>query len=143
MELWEALVSIFWFFLLVAWFWLLITIVTDIFRDRSLSGWGKGLWCLFVVLLPWLGVLVYLIARGPSMHERALEHAQQNDRDFRQYVQDVAQPTSMADELGKLADLRDRGAISDTDYEAAKARLLATTPNASMSSNRHVADTPG
>jgi hypothetical protein len=143
MELWEALVSIFWFFLLVAWFWLLITIVTDIFRDRTLSGWGKGLWCLFVVLLPWLGVLVYLIARGPSMHERAIEHAQQNERDFRQYVRDAAQPTGVADELGKLADLRDRGAITDTDYEAAKARLLSTTANSSMSHTRDAADTPG
>jgi hypothetical protein len=141
MELWEALVSIFWFMLLVAWFWLLITIVTDIFRDRSMSGWGKGLWCLFVILLPWLGVLVYLIARGPSMHERTLEHARQHERDFQQYVRDVAQPTGMADELGKLAELRDRGAITEADYEAAKARLLATTP--SMSRNRHAADTSG
>jgi hypothetical protein len=142
MELWEAMVSIFWFFLLVAWFWLLISIVTDIFRDRSLSGWGKGLWCLFVILLPWLGVLVYLIARGPSMHERSLEHARQNERDFQQYVRDAAQPTGMADELTKLADLRDRGAISDADYEAAKARLLAGTPD-STGSRRHAADTSG
>jgi hypothetical protein len=143
MELWEALVSIFWFMLLVAWFWLLISILTDVFRDRSLSGLAKGLWCLFVILLPWLGVLVYLIARGPSMHERAIEHARQNERDFRQYVQDAARPTGVADELAKLADLRERGAITDADYETAKAKLLATTPSDEMSRSRHAADTSG
>jgi len=133
MELWEALVSIFWFFLLVAWFWLLITIVTDIFRDRSLSGWGKGLWCLFVVLLPWLGVLVYLIARGGSMHERSIEHAQQSEQELRRYVQETAGSSSMADELAKLVDLRDRGAISAAEYEAAKGKLLGQSPTGSMS----------
>ncbi|HYJ69733.1 MAG TPA: SHOCT domain-containing protein [Nocardioidaceae bacterium] len=143
MELWEAMVSIFWFMLLVAWFWLLISILTDVFRDRHLSGWAKGLWCLFVIVLPWVGVLVYLIARGPSMHERAMDHAKQNERDFRQYVQDVAQPTSVADELAKLADLRDRGAITAGDYEAAKAKLLATSSGATMSAGAHTADASG
>ena len=133
MELWEAMVSIFWFMLLVAWFWLLITIISDLFRDRELSGWSKGLWCLFIILLPWLGVLVYLIVRGRSMHERAYESAMQEERQFRQYVQEVAQPTgaSVADELAKLADLRDRGAITSADYEAAKSQLLAGTASAS------------
>jgi hypothetical protein len=119
--------------LLIAWFWLLIAIVTDIFRDRGLSGWGKGLWCLFVILLPWLGVLVYLIARGASMHERSLENARQSEMDLRRYVQDAARPSGMADGLAKLADLRDRGAISDAEYEVAKSQLLGQSPTSSMS----------
>jgi hypothetical protein len=144
MELWEAIVSIFWFMLLVAWFWLLISVLSDVFRDRYMSGGSKGLWCLFVILVPWFGVLVYLIARGPGMHERAVEHAQHNERQFRQYVQDVAQPTGVADELAKLADLRDRGAITDEDYESAKAKLLATNSSGTMSRNpQSAADTPG
>ena len=76
MSLWDVMVSIFWFMLLVAWFWLLISIISDIFRDHELSGVGKGLWCTFVILLPWLGVLVYLIARGRSMSERAAKEAE-------------------------------------------------------------------
>lgn len=128
MDFWNVIGAIFWFMLLVAWFWLLIAIVSDIFRDQNLSGWGKGLWCLFVILLPWLGVLVYLIARGATMHERSLEHAQRSEHEFRRHVQGVAQPASMGDELAKLADLRDRGVISDADFEAAKNKLLGQTP---------------
>ena len=132
MDFWDFIGAIFWFMLLVAWFWLLIAIVTDLFRDRNLSGWAKGLWCLFVILLPWLGVLIYLIARGGTMHERSLEHAQRSDQEFRRYVQDVAQPSGVADELAKLADLRDRGVISAADYEAAKGKLLGQSPAGSM-----------
>jgi Short C-terminal domain/Phospholipase_D-nuclease N-terminal len=133
MDFWDAIGAIFWFMLLVAWFWLIIAIVTDIFRDRDLSGWGKGLWCLFVILLPWLGILVYLIARGSTMHERSLEHAQRSDRKFRAYVQDVAKPSGgVADELAKLADLRDREVISAADFEAAKSKLLGQSPTGSM-----------
>lgn len=132
MDFWEAIGAIFWFMLLVAWFWLLIMIVTDLFRDRDLSGWAKGLWCLFVILLPWLGVLVYLIARGPGMHERAAAASARDERQFREYVQGVAQPTSVADELTKLAQLRDSGTISAADYEAAKGKLLGQTPTSTM-----------
>ena len=133
MDFWDAIGAIFWFMLLVAWFWLLIAILADIFRDQSLSGWGKGLWCLFVVLLPWLGVLVYLIARGATMHERSVEHAQRNDQEFRRYVQDVAQPASVGDELAKLAGLRDREVISEAEFEAAKNKLLGQSPTGSVS----------
>jgi hypothetical protein len=133
MSLWETIVSIFWFMLLVAWFWLLITIVMDIFRDRELSGWGKGLWCLFVIVLPWLGVLVYLIARGGSMHERSVTYARQREQEFQQYVQHVSRSSDgVADELAKLADLRDRGAITAADYEAAKSKVLGDTSTKSM-----------
>ena len=106
----DVLVSIFWFMLLFAWIWLLITIFADIFRDHELSGWGKALWALFIIVIPWLGALVYLIARGRSMNERALAQAQRKIRRFRQYVHETASsPPSTADELAKLADLRDRG----------------------------------
>jgi hypothetical protein len=133
MDFWDAIGAIFWFMLLVAWFWLVIAILTDLFRDQSLSGWAKGLWCLFVILLPWLGVLVYMIVRGATVHERSLEHAQRSDQEFRRHVQEVAQPASVADELAKLADLHDRGVISDADFEAAKTKLLGQSPTPSMS----------
>jgi hypothetical protein len=126
MSLWDILLSIFWFMLLFAWIWLLISIVTDIFRDHELSGWGKALWTLFIIVIPWLGTLVYLIARGRSMNERTLSHMQHQDQDFRRYVQDAAASggPSMADELAKLADLRDRGTLSADEFAQAKARLL-------------------
>jgi len=124
MDFWEVIGEIFWFMLLVAWIWLLIVVISDIFRDHTLSGWAKGLWCLFVILLPWLGVLVYLIARGGSMHERAVADAKRGDQEFRRYVQSAAQSPSAADELTKLADLRDRGVISAADFEAAKTKVL-------------------
>lgn len=128
MSLWDVMVSIFWFMLLVAWFWLLITIVTDIFRDTDLSGLGKAAWCIFVVLLPWVGVLTYLIARGRSMGERATREAVRNEQAFRHYVQDAAasgQP-SIADELSRLAALYQEGKISAVDYEQAKSQVLGT-----------------
>jgi hypothetical protein len=114
----------------VAWFWLLITIITDIFRDDELSGGGKALWCLFVLLLPWIGVLTYLLVRGRSMNERAMRQAAHNERAFRSYVREAAGPgeASVADELSKLADLRDQGKISQDDYEKAKSRVLGGMP---------------
>ena len=128
MSLWEVMVSIIWFMLLVAWFWLLIVIIGDLFRDQSLSGWAKGGWCIFLIVLPWVGVLTYLVARGRSMGERASKEAAENDKAFRAYVREAAGGSSgtngVADELAKLTDLRDRGAISPADYEAAKARVL-------------------
>ena len=125
----EVMASIFWFMLLVAWFWLMVTVISDLFRDRDLSGLAKALWCIFVVLLPWLGVRVYLIARGRSMNERALRAAEQNEQDFRRYVRDVATDRpSIAGELTRLADLRDRGKLSAADYELAKSQLLGALP---------------
>ena len=143
MSLWDVLVSIFWFMILFAWIWLLISIFGDLFRDHELSGWGKALWALFIIVLPWLGALVYLIARGRSMNERALQQAQRNEHAFRQYVQQAAadQP-STADELAKLADLRDRGTISEQEFVQAKARLLGTRPNdaAALPSDRQASN---
>ncbi len=125
------LLNLFWsmfiFFLWVIWIWILIWIFIDIFRSRDLSGWAKALWFLFVLFIPLIGVLVYLIARGGSMHERATQQAQQEDAEFRSYVQQAAasSPASAADQLAKLADLRDRGVISAEDFEREKAKVLA------------------
>ena len=130
MSLWDVMVSIFWFFVLFAWIWLLIAILGDIFRDHELSGWGKALWILLLVVVPWLGALVYLIARGRSMNERARAQAQRNEQAFGQYVRETAGTgtTSTADELAKLADLRDRGVISAEEFEHAKAKALGRGP---------------
>jgi Tfp pilus assembly protein PilO len=122
------LLDIFWsileFFLWIAWFWLLITIVIDIFRSRDLSGWAKALWLLFVLVIPLIGVLVYVIARGDKMHERAERQAKLQTEEFRSYVQEAATPESPADQLAKLADLRDRGVITDEEFARAKAKIL-------------------
>jgi ABC-type multidrug transport system fused ATPase/permease subunit len=114
-----------WFFLFFIWIWLLITIFVDLFRSHDLSGWAKAGWVIFVIILPFLGILFYLIFRGGSMHERALQQAQQQESDFRQYVQETAQ-TSSADQLSKLADLRDRGVITSEEFDQQKARILAS-----------------
>jgi hypothetical protein len=123
--LWDVIVSMFWFMLLLAWIWLIIAIFSDIFRDHELSGWGKALWTLFLVFVPWLGAIVDLIVRGGSMSERSAKAAQAREADVRAYVQDAAGKPSTADELRKLVALRDEGAISPADYEQAKAKVLA------------------
>ena len=125
------LLNLFWtmfeFFLWIIWIWILIWIFIDIFRSRDLSGWAKALWFLFVLFIPLIGVLVYLIVRGSSMHERAVQDAQRQDKEFRQYVQQAASgaPASTADQLSKLADLRDRGVISAAEFDREKAKVLA------------------
>ena len=112
-------------FLWVLWIWILIWIFIDIFRSQDLSGWGKALWFLFVLFIPLIGVLVYLIVRGGSMHERAVQQAQQQDQAFRAYVQETAGSSdNSADQLAKLADLRDRGVITPQEFEQAKAKIL-------------------
>lgn len=116
-----------WFFLFVAWIWLLITLLADIFRSRDLSGWGKALWTLLIVVVPILGALIYLVARGSGMAERTVAEYQLRDEAFRAYVQDAAgngAKTSTADELAKLAQLRDTGTISDSEFQAQKAKIL-------------------
>jgi membrane protein implicated in regulation of membrane protease activity len=118
--------TIFEIFLWVIWIWILIYVFIDIFRSRDLSGWGKALWFLFVLFIPLIGVLVYLIVRGSSMQDRARQEARQQDREFRAYVQDAAgSGGSTADQLAKLADLRDRGVITAEEFEQQKAKVLA------------------
>jgi hypothetical protein len=123
--LWDVLVSTFWFMLLLSWIWLFIAILGDIFRDRGLSGGGKALWTLVLVVLPWLGAIVYLIARGDSMGERSIQAAQDNEARMRAYVQDAAGTASVSDQLRDLAGLRDNGVITVAEYEQAKSKVLA------------------
>jgi hypothetical protein len=128
MSLWDLLLSIFWFMLLVAWFWLLISIITDLFRDPDESGAKKALWCLFLIVLPWIGVVTYLIVRGTSMTGRSIAQAQKNEQAFQQYVRDTAgSAPSVADELAKLAELHTAGKLSDSDYAQAKAKVLGSS----------------
>jgi len=112
-------------FLWVLWIWILIYVFIDIFRSHDLSGWMKALWFLFVLFIPLIGVLVYLIARGGKMQERAVRDSQERDQQFRSYVQDAAGSQTTADQLTKLADLRDRGVITADEFEREKAKVLA------------------
>jgi hypothetical protein len=116
-----------WFFLFFAWIWLLISIFGDIFRSEDLSGWAKAFWTIFVVILPWLGVLVYLIARGGKMQERAMAMAVQQEKAQREYIQQVSASsgTSSADELDKLAKLQSQGVITAEEFAAQKAKILS------------------
>ena len=111
-------------FLWVIWFWILITIIIDIFRSHDLSGWAKALWFVFNPFLPLIGVLVYLIARGGKMHERQVRQAQLQEEQVRSYVQEAAGSQSSADQLAKLADLRDRGVITAEEFDREKAKIL-------------------
>jgi hypothetical protein len=122
----QVFLSMLWFFLFFIWIWLLIVVFGDIFRSPDLSGWGKALWTIFVVFLPYLGVFVYLIARGHKMSEHAAKAAADQEAQMRQYVQSVtASSGTSADELAKLADLRDKGVISEEEFQQAKAKALA------------------
>jgi Short C-terminal domain/Phospholipase_D-nuclease N-terminal len=114
-----------WLFLWILWIFLLVRVFMDVFRDRELSGWGKAGWTILLILLPFLGVLIYLIARGGSMHERDVQEAQAADTAMRTYIQSASGTSpSTADELQKLASLRDSGVLSAQEFEAQKAKLL-------------------
>ncbi len=117
--------TILWLFLFFIWIWILISVFVDIFRSHDLGGWGKALWVIFVIVLPFLGVFVYLIARGGKMHERAAQQAAQQEKEFRGYVQQAAGDSNPADQLAKLADLKDRGVITDEEFASQKAKILA------------------
>jgi len=120
----DAFWTIFIIFLWVIWFWILITVFIDLFRSHDLSGWVKALWFIFILFLPIIGVLVYLIARGGKMHEHAVRDAHQQEAEFRSYVQQAAGSQSSADQLTKLADLRDRGVITAAEFDREKAKIL-------------------
>ena len=123
------LLSIFWtmleFFLFFLWIWLLIVIFADIFRSHDMGGLAKALWVIFVIILPFLGVLIYLIARGGSMQERAAAQAQRQQQAFDSYVKETAGSSGSADELAKLADLKAKGVLTDAEFDAQKAKLLS------------------
>ncbi len=123
------LLDIFWtmleFFLFFVWIFLIITIFMDIFRSHDMGGFAKALWVIFIIILPLLGALVYLIARGGSMHERAAKQAQAQQEAFDSYVKQAAGSGSNVDELAKLADLKAKGDITEEEFQTAKAKLLA------------------
>ncbi|MGB2710257.1 MAG: SHOCT domain-containing protein [Conexibacter sp.] len=121
-DLGDALLTVLAIFFVVVWIWVLITILIDLFRDHELSGWLKAVWVFFLVFLPVLTVLIYLIVRGSGMRERALAEQQQTQQATEDYIRSVA--GSPADELRKLADLRAQGAISPEEYERLKAKIV-------------------
>jgi hypothetical protein len=115
------------FFLFIIWIWLLFMVFIDIFRSHDMGGWAKALWVIFIIVMPYLGVLVYLIARGGKMHERAAQQAAQQQKAFDQYVKQTAGTPgeSSADQLHKLADLKAKGVLTDAEFDAEKAKILA------------------
>ena len=119
--------SMLWFFLFIVWIWLLIVIFADIFRSHDIGGFAKALWVIFIIILPFLGVFVYLIARGGKMQEHAVQQAKDQDQAMRAYIQDVNATSGggTADQLAKLNDLKNQGVLTDAEFEAQKAKLLA------------------
>jgi hypothetical protein len=114
-----------WFFLFFIWIWILITVFADIFRSHDIGGFAKALWVIFIIVLPFLGVLIYLIARGKSMQDRAIQRASSQEQEFRGYVQEVAGGSGAADQLTKLADLKERGVLTDAEFDTEKAKILS------------------
>jgi hypothetical protein len=123
-DLFGTMLGLFVFFI---WFWLLIVIFGDIFRSRDMGGGAKALWVIFVIVFPFLGIFIYLIARGGKMHERAEQAAQQQQKAFDDYVKQAAGTSgdNTADQLAKLADLKNQGVLTDAEFEAQKAKILS------------------
>jgi hypothetical protein len=121
----DAFLTMFWLFVWILWIFLVIRIILDIFRSHDMGGWAKAGWLIFVILLPFLGVFVYLIARGHRMSQHEIDRAHRQEQEFRSYVRDTAAGSGQADELSKLADLRDRGVITDEEFQRGKAKVLS------------------
>ena len=124
----DFFLTMLYFFLFVIWIWLLIMVFMDIFRSHDMGGWSKALWAIFIIILPFLGVFVYLIARGGKMHERQAQEAAQQQQAFDEYVKQAAGTSGAgtADQLSKLADLKSQGVLTDAEFEAQKAKILAS-----------------
>ena len=119
----EALLVAFEVFFFVIWIWILITILTDLFRDHETSGWAKAAWVLFLVFVPFITALIYLIARGEGMRDRTIKAQAEAKQHMDSYIREQAH-VSPADELHKLNDLKEKGALSSEEFEKAKAKLL-------------------
>jgi Phospholipase_D-nuclease N-terminal/Short C-terminal domain len=111
------------FFAWVTWIWIAITVFTDVFRRHDISGWGKAAWVVFVIVAPFLGVLVYLIAQHDGMRERSMKQAQEQRAAFDQYVRESA--GGSAAEIAKAQELLDKGAINQAEFDRIKQRALA------------------
>ena len=120
----DALLTVLEIFLLFAWFWILITVIGDLFRDHQISGWAKAGWVLLLIILPFLGTLIYLIARGEGMRERAVKEQADMRRHMDAYIRETA-GGSPVNELHRLSELKERGDLTDAEFEQAKAKLLA------------------
>ena len=122
----QVFVDLLMFVLFFIWIWLLIVVFSDLFRSHDLSGWAKAAWVIGIVILPYLGVLLYLIVRGSKMAQHAQQAALAQDAAARTYIQQAAGTSgSAADEIQRLADLKSQGVISDAEFEAGKAKALA------------------
>jgi hypothetical protein len=123
------ILDIFWtileFFLFFIWIWLAIMVFADIFRSHDIGGGTKALWVIFIILLPYLGVFAYLLFRGGAMHERAASQAALQQKMFNQYFPDAGNGSSNADQLHKLAELKEKGFITEAEFQAEKAKILA------------------
>jgi hypothetical protein len=119
----EALGTVLAVFIFVAWIMVLFTILSDLFRDHEMSGWGKAVWVVFLIFIPFVTALVYLIARGSGMRERAVKEQAEQKKHLDEYIRETA-GTSKVDELANLAELHDKGKVSDAEYEQLKAKLL-------------------
>jgi ABC-type multidrug transport system fused ATPase/permease subunit len=121
----QALLTVLEIFVFAAWLMVLFTIIGDLFRDHEMSGWGKAAWIIFLIFVPFLGTLIYLIARGSGMQQRALAEQQEAQKQIDAYVRETAGAGSAADELTKLAKLHDEHKLSDEEFERAKAKIVA------------------
>jgi hypothetical protein len=120
----EAMLLALEIFFFVIWIWILVTILSDLFRDHELSGWAKAAWVLFLVFVPFITALIYLIARGEGMRDRTIKAQAEAKQHMDAYIREQAH-ASPADELHKLNDLKEKGAISAEEFDRAKAKLLA------------------
>ncbi|MBS1871071.1 MAG: SHOCT domain-containing protein [Actinobacteria bacterium] len=120
----DALLTVLGIFFVVIWIWILITVLVDLFRDHELSGWAKAVWVFFLVFLPVITVLIYLIARGSGMRERAIQEQRQMQQTTDEYIRTVA-GSSPVEQLHRLDELRARGAITQEEFDQMKARVLA------------------
>jgi hypothetical protein len=122
----QAMWTMFVFFMWVLWFWLLFTVFADLFRRHDVSGWGKAGWTIFVIILPFLGVFIYLIAEGKGMAERNVKQAQAQQAQMDSYVRSVANSGGAADQISQAKSLLDAGTITQAEFDQLKAKALAT-----------------
>lgn len=123
-DLGDAILTALWVFFLIMWLWILIAIITDLFRDHSVSGWAKVLWVIALLIVPFLTSLIYIIVRGKGMAQRNAREVKQAQQEMDEYIRQTAGQSNVGDQLHKLDELRSRGSISQEEFDAAKAKLL-------------------
>lgn len=121
----QGLLTVLSIFVFVAWIMVLFTIISDLFRDHGMSGWVKAIWVLFLVFLPFLTGLIYLIARGGGMRDRSIAAQKEAQQQFDSYIRETAGGSSAADEVARLAELHDKGKLTDEEFAAMKAKVLS------------------